>query len=911
MDLLTTVEKESSETPVLLIDRKGSIGLALYERIKKELLTVFVSGVQPQESENLIFIPYKTHIPEIPNGQYALILFVYDAEKDAYEIAKKCSEKAKEDGISFVFIVESVETLHATSLQKITDLYEHAYVIVLGELFGQGDSILDQYILQAGTKRSVKLPHMGLRKIHPVLFSDAIQGILQVLFAIQKREKITLLYSAYTYTDLSIVHMLQKIDPLLQIDFLKEGKKKDVETLHATSLQNGSYFFDKGYPVQEKIITVYKDLSARYQVETRFVSSQEIERVASPRFDLDDEKKIFNPAVKKWGGMVVYCILVAFFIPLLGFGVSILIAATALTQAKADFGKGNLTQVKQQLALAHESFVFDGIVKQPLLFGLQMLGRGKLSQQLDNKITTGKEITETLENLFNSEEKLVNIVNGKAVLQQSDAATIVSLVRQSIVSLQQIATDSDERELVAKIGKYQKGIDMLSCTIDLLPRVLATQGKRTYLVLFENNMELRPGGGFIGSYGLVTFDQGKLIDFTVHDVYDADGQLREHVDPPFAIRRFMGIVHLYLRDSNFDPDFVVDAQTASTMLKKETGQAVDGVMSVDLTFVKYLLSATGPLYIPENNVTVTADNFFLLAETHAEKNSFPGSTQKKDFLSNVLLSLQNRLQSQKKVSMSVLAEKTIQAISEKHILFALANIHEQNILTTNQLSSSLWDPRQQDVGVITDYMGLNEANIGVNKVNYFMKRSLKQAISIDGDGTMKEEVQATYANTSKPNEWPGGDYKNYMRLIVPKETVLTGVYIDGEKQATRSAVVDPLLYESKGFKQPSELEIEQTEEAGKSIYGFLVTVPAASAKTVKITYEHTQKINLSNPVLHYSLALYKQPGTSNDPYSFSFNFPLEYSLLSASPKNMDGNSDYTLDTQLSEDKVISVDLTKK
>ncbi len=905
--LVTTVERETSDTPLLIIDHKGIIGNALYGKTNKELLTAFVSSQKPERSSNLIYIPYKNRIPEIPNGNYSIIIFVSDNEKDLFDITKKCIAKAKEDGIPFIFIVE-YKDVDEKLLEKIIALYEETYVLILGEFFGQGDTLLDSYILQAGTTRTIKLPQMGLRKTRPVLFTDVIHGILQTLFGSQKKQRITFLYPHHEYTDLSIAHTLQKMDPLIHIDFLRDGKKKFIEVKQFTTLQ-GHYFFDKSYPVQEKIITVYNTIASRRKInDDAYLYKEEMK----PLLDLDEKSSLLPESVKKWGGTGLLYLIIFLFLPVLGLGTSALVAGSSLHIAKTAIEKGDTATVKQQISIAHSAFAFDEVIKGPIIFELKGLGLSRVAQQLDNKIITGRELTKIITNLFASEEILQRIIAGQSSTPVTDAAAIVSSARASLISLQNITTaDTDEKELVSKIGMYQQGINLLSGTIGLLPHVLAVQGKHTYLVLFQNNMELRPGGGFIGSYGLVTFDQGKMSDFTIHDVYDADGQLHRHIDPSFAIRRHMGIVHLYLRDSNFDPDFVIDAQKATELLNLEMGQKIDGVMAIDLTFVKYLLSATGPLYIPEQHISVNADNFFLLTEEHAEKNSFAGSSQKKDFLSNVFLALQNKMQSEKQVSLRTLILKSLQAIQEKHMLFALANITQQNQLTTNHISSSLWDPRPQNTGVINDYLGINEANIGVNKVNYFVKRTMKQAVSIDGNGTLKGEVHITYNNTSQPNQWPGGDYKNYVRIIVPKDTILTGVSFNGQLQATRSAITDPLFYESKGFKAPSELEIEQTQEFGKTLYGFLVTIPAGYTKTVDIMYEHAQKINLSNPVLHYSLYLYKQPGTNNDPFSFSFNFPLEYSILSSDPVNGDGNSDYTLDTQLSGDKIIKVDLTKK
>ncbi|HSW88206.1 MAG TPA: DUF4012 domain-containing protein, partial [Candidatus Saccharimonadales bacterium] len=699
---------------------------------------------------------------------------------------------------------------------------------------------------------------------------------------------------------LSVAHMLQKMDPLIHIDFLKDGKKKSVETQHIASLPSSHYFFDKDYPVQEKIIDVYNAISAKRKTgDDAYIYKEEMK----PLLDLDDGSGFLSESTKKWGGRVLFYVAIFLLFPVVCLGISAVIARASLQTANAAIKKGDIGTVRQQVSIAHATFAVDDVIKRPVLFELKTVGLGDIAQRLDNKITTGRELTKIISVLFAAQETIQKVISGQSKTSQTDIATVVSNMRSSLISLQNITvTDTEEKELLTKMGKYQQGINVLSGTVGLLPHALSTNSKHTYLVLFQNNFELRPGGGVIGSYGLLTFDHGKMSDFVIHDVKDADGQLRKHIDPAFAIRRYMGIVHQYLRDSTFDPDYVVDAQKASDVLQTAIGQKVDGVMAVDLTFIKYLLSVTGPVYISEQHTTVTQNNFFTLAV---------GQTENNNFLNNVFVTLWNKLQSGGQINVGTLIQKSQQAIQEKHLLFALANITDQNQLSVNGVSSSLWDPRPQNTGVINDYMGISEANIGANNANYFVKRQIKQSVSIDGNGTLKGEVHLTYTNTSKQNQLLAGDYKNYMSVIVPKDTTLTDISVNGQPQATRSAITDPLLYESKGFKAPSEVEIAQTHEFGKTLYGFLVTIPAESTKIVDIMYEHTQKINLSNPVLHYSLYLYKQPGTNNDPFSFSFNFPLEYSILSAIPTNGDGSSDYTLDTQLSEDKIINVDLTKK
>ena len=124
---------------------------------------------------------------------------------------------------------------------------------------------------------------------------------------------------------------------------------------------------------------------------------------------------------------------------------------------------------------------------------------------------------------------------------------------------------------------------------------------KTYLLLLQNNTELRPGGGFIGNYGLLKFEEGKLKEITVEDVYTADGQLKEQIESPKQLAQLLTVDNFYLRDSNWSGDFEVNADLARDFLKKETGADVDGVIAVDLTFVANLLKATGPVKLSDYN----------------------------------------------------------------------------------------------------------------------------------------------------------------------------------------------------------------------------------------------------------------------------------------------------------------------
>ncbi|MBI4099797.1 DUF4012 domain-containing protein, partial [Candidatus Microgenomates bacterium] len=177
---------------------------------------------------------------------------------------------------------------------------------------------------------------------------------------------------------------------------------------------------------------------------------------------------------------------------------------------------------------------------------------------------------------------------------------------------------------------------------------------KTYLVVFQNSAELRPTGGFIGSYALVTMASGRLIGFKIYDIYAADGQLRGNIAPPDEILHFLGQPSWFMRDANFSPDWPLTARRLEWFLEKETGIKADGVIGINLGAVQKMLVATGPITLA-NGETVTADNFFEKAEYAAEINFFPGSTQKSQYLSQVAQALLGKITSGGNRSWSAMA----------------------------------------------------------------------------------------------------------------------------------------------------------------------------------------------------------------------------------------------------------------
>ncbi len=380
-----------------------------------------------------------------------------------------------------------------------------------------------------------------------------------------------------------------------------------------------------------------------------------------------------------------------------------------------------------------------------------------------------------------------------------------------------------------------------------LPLLLGEEGVKTYLVLFQNNMELRPTGGFIGSFGLVTFDKGKLIDVEVFDVYSADGQLKGHVEPPAPIKTYLGEANWFLRDANWDPDFPTSAARIEWFLDKEIDRAVDGVIGVDLEMVKQILAATGPVSLTDFGVEINEKNIYERVQYEAEENFFPGSRKKANFLTALSQTMLDRLIHSEEEKYVRLARVFLENLKARHVqLF----FHDQE--TARALGKAGWSGAVEiaecsgNCGV--SWLAMSEANVGVNKVNYFVDRQMSLSVKV-ADQKVINTLVIEYQNDAPSALGIGARYKNYLRLLLPLEAQVQEVLVGTEK-------VDP-----------------ETEKInGRLEAGTLVEIPSNAKTRVTFVWESPVNLDFANPG-YYQISWQKQAGTVADPVTVALILP--------------------------------------
>lgn len=865
---LITEEKAASGTaPALIVDKTGVLGEKILQKLANDFFVVYVSGRKPKinnlNTSNVFYVPFLKRFSQIPENFYSYIFAIDEGGVFIRESFNAFIQKARENRSQLIYIT-NLRCASWSFINEIKGQYKKLKIFIYGDIFGddfnEGNFFLNNLIYQAKKQRRIEIPGEGMEKIFPIFSSDAVDEILKTSFGPEHSEKIFYLFPRHPRTYLSLANLLQKTDPDIKIDFVKKEKEnREIKIFY----DEGVYLIEDQYPLQKKL----------NEAEIKLDDSRK--REGSKK-----NARILRKAVY----IFKFFLLSASILLVLPFISTVLFSFLGYLEVKNSinmFKNGSLERAFNSSSIAENFFKISRASANGFTFELVFFGQNKTAEFLISKINAGIKLAKGINYLSQAGHTFINTSSKEENNSWRKILDTQSLIRNAIVAVQEIYLEADLSDLYrTEIDRYANLIKGLSVFQEVLPDIVGMEAKKNYLIIFQNNMELRPGGGFIGSYGILTLNKGRIEDFVINDVYDADGQLKRHIEPPFPIRRYLQKVHWYMRDSNFDLDFPQSAYTVSFFLNEETGQKVDGVIAIDVSFLKALLKEIGPVEVPEYSEIVDSQNMYLLTQTHAEKDFFPSSTQKKDFLRSLARAIQIKISEKKNLSYLSILEAVMRSLEEKHVVFYFNNANLQSLFTASGWSSSLWDNRKADSSIINDFLGINEANLGVNKANFFIERSISSEININESGSVSSRMTVVYKNNSI--DWPGGDYKSYIRFILPQKSSLSQVFIDGIPQRIGSAITDPLVYEQKNFIPPQLLEIEKTEERGKTIYGFLIVVPKKETKTVAIDYELPQNIKENSPAILYNLKYFKQPGTEIYPFNLTIIFPSSYQVVSSS-----------------------------
>jgi hypothetical protein len=217
------------------------------------------------------------------------------------------------------------------------------------------------------------------------------------------------------------------------------------------------------------------------------------------------------------------------------------------------------------------------------------------------------------------------IDDANAEIQSVEVSSLLGQLQDPVADAQEKIADAAD---IAQRATKASGI---------LPKLL--DGKHTYLLVFQNNAEIRATGGLPGAYAQLNVDNGS-IELGAQGAGGEFGDLTAPAAPLSAEENqlFTELLVTDFRDVNFTPNFPRAAQLASTIFLQEKGVDVDGVLSLDPVTLSYLLKAIGPIELAdgtrvtsENAVEVLLNGVYVNYPEGADQDALFASAAKKVF----------------------------------------------------------------------------------------------------------------------------------------------------------------------------------------------------------------------------------------------------------------------------------------
>lgn len=888
--LLIATEKKHSSLPLLIIDKPGVFSKGFVSLLSEHFTTVLVSEKNPlPHLPHVTHVAYKRKIPSIPDDYFSAILLFYHGEQALSDGLHAFVKKAKQNNAKLLLIT-SREHASQQALTRALAAYEEAYLVVYGDVFGVSsheDSLPRRMITEALHEGRVRVHGSGLSESYPVYYADCLQGVLHVLLS-HRSAKVNLLFPHQATPEIHLARLVTHLYPQADLQFIDRNLPKE----KTVSVPEGETLIEDPYPLSQKL-KLLKPTASR------------------GKFTPERKTRTFHffkhRSILSYGTLMAFLILVLPLLTVIFFVFGLLSLHVTILAGE----KGNLPLVAKRAETSRVLFRLSENTAGPLTLFAQPVGLSRSADMYLSYVAAGKTASEVAAAIADAGIIYGKIASGEGVNPTDGMVRVTADIKQAMLGLGELRSEKHLPETYRqKLIQYQAPLTRLSSLIENLPYLTGVSRQRKYLILFQNNMELRPGGGFIGSYGLLTLKDGKIASFTIHDVYDADGQLKGHIEPPFALRRYLGVSHLFLRDSNFSIEFEQNAGLAASLLNLSTGEQVDGVITMDVSFLRMLLQKLGPVYVPAIDITVTADNFYLLTQAAAEKDFFPGSTQKKDFLQHVARALVLSLEEREQKPYVILFQALYEGMLQKHVMFASGDSGLMTLLIKNGFAPTVTKLPVEYDAAAADFLGVFDANLGVNKSNYYLKRSIAQEVMLHETGERTGAVLLTYKNTSTAKSAYGGEYKNYVQVVLPEGTKVTGVSIDGEEQGIIAPVTSSRVYASDRFVPPVGLELDEQTLYGRSVFGFLTTIPPEATKQITLRYVTPSSGVISND-FSYVLRVFKQPGTDYDPYSLVLQYDPALRLLKAPDFASRGKNAIQVTRVLSEDILLPVTFMKQ
>ncbi len=453
----------------------------------------------------------------------------------------------------------------------------------------------------------------------------------------------------------------------------------------------------------------------------------------------------------------------------------------------------------------------------------------------------------------------------------------------------------------------------LLALVQLVPRLVgaAGNGPQTYLLLIQNEDELRPTGGFLTAVGRLTLTNGKLTQVNFEASYLVDDFTKPYPRPPWQLREYMRSDIFLFRDANWFTDFPTTVQWVKFFYAYSRPFPVAGVLTIDQHALVEILRVVGPVAVPDEEQLITADNVLNYLRSERAVLLKPAAPQRledrKRFIARLATPLLEKINSRQGYDLSALVKTILQLLDQKHILLFFEDPEAQALIRQRGWDGDLHPKNGEDFLMAVD------ANVGFNKTNALVDRSLSYQVDLRIPQSPFSHLRVSYTNkvpvavecyqlpasvgkgVPQPNEYPMYDcYWVYLRVYMPagSELLSSTPYPVPAGRTLREEAV------------PARTDLLGNENiAGVAVFGTLLVIPPG--ETLATTFDFRLPAiahQVGENRWQYRLTVQKQPGTRGDSFLLQLLLP-ENAVIqqSSSPLRVSENHSYSLETSLQED----------
>jgi len=544
----------------------------------------------------------------------------------------------------------------------------------------------------------------------------------------------------------------------------------------------------------------------------------------------------------------------------------------ALTSLAAGVNADALSRASERFAKARLSISEMGVAATLLLSAIpsanRRLSSGRALVEAGERLTTaGGRLSEAMEAMARetnptpvSRIRLLTSYVASALPHLKRAQTLLETADKKDVPEAHRATFE---ELQQRLPRVTATLEQFASLSNFAVELLGGEGTKRYLLVFQNNTEIRATGGFMGSFAELKVRDGVIENLSVPGggTYDLQGQLRTTRAAPEPLQLLSA--RWEFQDANWFPDFPTSARQMITFYRDAGGPSVDGVVALNATFVVDLIGLLGPIEMEAYGRTITAENFLFEAQKIVEVEYDRQENRPKQFIGDLAPRLMERALEGGPEMFLTLADALSQGLAKREVQMYFADEEAQRTALAQRWGGALLQPSG-------DYLMVVNTNLGGGKTDGVIEEDVNVQVEIAEDGSIVNTVTITRAHKGiKGALFTGVNNVNYVRLYVPRGSELldaNGFAIPDralfETPDASWSLDDDLAYAALTRTTHEQSRTDLYEEHGKTVFGNWIQTAPGTSSTATFRYRLPLRLfedkRAASP---YALTVQKQAGT--------------------------------------------------